>query len=127
MITHNARGGIKVQEFGPHGKICGNVMFANKGGNAADKRIPLHNGPGRPLDVPARIGLSELGIELDQPWRSELGRNAPQVVLDPPHGGHAEAAVWWRTIADRAMSRTRARPAVAAVLRICNIRSAGRS
>jgi parallel beta helix pectate lyase-like protein/uncharacterized protein DUF1565 len=34
VITHNARGGIKVQDFGPHGKICGNVMFANEGGNA---------------------------------------------------------------------------------------------
>jgi hypothetical protein len=34
VITHNARGGIKVQEFGPHGKICGNVMTANEGGNA---------------------------------------------------------------------------------------------
>jgi hypothetical protein len=34
VITNNARGGIKVQEFGPHGKICGNAMFANEGGNA---------------------------------------------------------------------------------------------
>ncbi len=34
VISHNARGGIKVQEFGPHGKICGNVMVGNEGGNA---------------------------------------------------------------------------------------------
>jgi nitrous oxidase accessory protein NosD len=34
VITDNARGGIKVQEFGPHGKICSNVMRDNVGGNA---------------------------------------------------------------------------------------------
>jgi hypothetical protein len=34
VITDNARGGIKVQEFGPHGRICGNLMRGNEGGNA---------------------------------------------------------------------------------------------
>jgi hypothetical protein len=34
VITDNARGGIKVQDFGPHGRICGNVMRDNVGGNA---------------------------------------------------------------------------------------------
>ena len=34
VITDNARGGIKVEEFGPHGRICGNVMSDNNGGNA---------------------------------------------------------------------------------------------
>jgi hypothetical protein len=33
VITDNARGGIKIQDAGPHGKICGNVMHANEGGN----------------------------------------------------------------------------------------------
>jgi hypothetical protein len=33
-IVDNARGGIKVQEFGPHGQICGNVMSGNVGGDA---------------------------------------------------------------------------------------------
>ncbi len=33
-ITGNARGGIKVQEFGPHGQICGNTMSGNVGGDA---------------------------------------------------------------------------------------------
>ncbi|WP_144124100.1 right-handed parallel beta-helix repeat-containing protein [Catellatospora sichuanensis] len=32
-ITDNARGGIKVQEFGPHGRICGNTMSGNVGGD----------------------------------------------------------------------------------------------
>jgi hypothetical protein len=34
VITDNARGGIKVQEFGPHGRICGNLMRGNEGGDA---------------------------------------------------------------------------------------------
>jgi Right handed beta helix region len=34
VITDNTGGGIKVQEFGPHGRICGNVMRGNVGGNA---------------------------------------------------------------------------------------------
>ncbi|MHA6616778.1 right-handed parallel beta-helix repeat-containing protein [Pseudonocardia sp. DLS-67] len=32
LITDNARGGIKVQDAGPHGRICGNVMRGNAGG-----------------------------------------------------------------------------------------------
>lgn len=32
-ITDNARGGIKVQDFGPHGRICGNTMNGNVGGD----------------------------------------------------------------------------------------------
>ncbi|GAA5109813.1 right-handed parallel beta-helix repeat-containing protein [Pseudonocardia adelaidensis] len=32
VITDNARGGIKVQDAGPHGRICGNVMRGNAGG-----------------------------------------------------------------------------------------------
>lgn len=34
VITANARGGIKVQDPGPHGRICGNVMRDNAGGHA---------------------------------------------------------------------------------------------
>jgi hypothetical protein len=33
VITDNARGGIKVQDPGPHGAICGNVMRNNTGGD----------------------------------------------------------------------------------------------
>ncbi len=33
VISSNARGGIKVQDPGPHGRICGNVMRDNVGGN----------------------------------------------------------------------------------------------
>ncbi|MEV4411489.1 right-handed parallel beta-helix repeat-containing protein [Catellatospora sp. NPDC049609] len=32
-ITDNARGGIKVQDAGPHGRVCGNVMRDNVGGD----------------------------------------------------------------------------------------------
>jgi hypothetical protein len=32
-IIDNARGGIKVQDFGPHGRICGNLMSGNEGGD----------------------------------------------------------------------------------------------
>jgi hypothetical protein len=33
VVTDNARGGIKVMDAGPHGKICGNRMSNNVGGN----------------------------------------------------------------------------------------------
>jgi hypothetical protein len=32
-IINSARGGIKVQDAGPHGKVCGNTMSNNVGGN----------------------------------------------------------------------------------------------
>jgi Protein of unknown function (DUF1565) len=33
VVTDNARGGIKVMDAGPHGKVCGNRMSNNVGGN----------------------------------------------------------------------------------------------
>jgi hypothetical protein len=43
VVTDNARGGIKVMDAGPHGKVCGNRMSGNVGGNVVG-------------DFPASIG-----------------------------------------------------------------------
>lgn len=47
-ITSNARGGIKVQDPGPHGRICGNVMRDNAGGDAVGDHAGRIGDPAAP-------------------------------------------------------------------------------
>jgi Protein of unknown function (DUF1565) len=53
-ITDNARGGIKVQDAGPHGKVCDNEMRDNAGGDAVGTYKDTIGDPTRPC---ALIGI----------------------------------------------------------------------
>ncbi|GAA0918568.1 right-handed parallel beta-helix repeat-containing protein [Pseudonocardia zijingensis] len=48
VITDNARGGIKVQDPGPHGAICGNLMHGNVGGDVVGAHTDGMDDPTRP-------------------------------------------------------------------------------
>jgi len=48
LITDNARGGIKVQDAGPHGRICGNVLRGNAGGDVVGAHKDGVEDPTRP-------------------------------------------------------------------------------
>lgn len=50
-ITNSARGGIKVMDAGPHGKVCGNTMNGNVGGNAVGTYKDTIGDPAAPCSL----------------------------------------------------------------------------